>query len=82
MAEEIAKVTGTYQGFGHPIEINWELAPLYLKAAADVSRRLRLADPIPKLCTLVTAARSMPPSTMPTGRPRASIASTRMALSS
>jgi L-alanine-DL-glutamate epimerase-like enolase superfamily enzyme len=55
LAEEIAKTTGTYEGFGHPIEINWELAPLYLKAAADVSRRLQLADPIPKLCTLVTA---------------------------
>ena len=55
LAEEIAKVTGTYREFGHPIDINWELAPLYLKAAADVSRRLQLADPIPKLCTLVTA---------------------------
>src|SRR5262245_6621794 len=56
LAEQIAKITGAYEGFGHPIDINWELAPLYLKAAADVSRRLQLADPIPKLCTLVTAA--------------------------
>jgi L-alanine-DL-glutamate epimerase-like enolase superfamily enzyme len=56
LAEEIAKLTGTYEGFGHPIDINWELAPLYLRAADDVSRRLQLADPIPKLCTLVTAA--------------------------
>jgi L-alanine-DL-glutamate epimerase-like enolase superfamily enzyme len=55
LAEEIAKVTGAYQEFGHPIDINWELAPLYEKAAADVSRRLNLADPIPRLCTLVTA---------------------------
>src|SRR5262249_49934430 len=55
LAEEIAKVTGSYKEYGHPIEINWELAPLYLKAADDLSRRLRLADPIPKLCTLVTA---------------------------
>ena len=55
LAEEIAKITGTYEGFGHPIGINWELAPLYLKAAADVSRQLQLADPIPRLCTLVTA---------------------------
>jgi L-alanine-DL-glutamate epimerase-like enolase superfamily enzyme len=31
------------------------LAPAYFKAAADVSRRLQLAEPIPKLCTLVTA---------------------------
>ena len=56
LAAEIATITGAYEGFGHPIDINWELAPLYLKAAADVSRRLQLADPIPKLCTLVTAA--------------------------
>jgi hypothetical protein len=55
LAEEIAKVTSSYKEFGHPIDINWELAPLYLKAAADVSQRLQLADPIPKLCTLVTA---------------------------
>ncbi len=56
LAAELAKVTGSYQEFAHPIEINWELAPLYLKAAAEVSERLHLADPIPKLCTLVTAA--------------------------
>jgi len=49
-------VTGGYGEFAHPIEINWDLAPLYLKAAAEVSERLHLADPIPKLCTLVTAA--------------------------
>src|SRR5437867_4415556 len=56
LAAELAKVTGSYQEFAHPIEINWDLAPLYLKAAAEVSERLHLADPIPKLCTLVTAA--------------------------
>src|SRR5439155_14015977 len=56
LATELAKVTGASGEFGHPIEINWDLAPQYLKAAADVSERLRLADPIPRLCTLVTAA--------------------------
>lgn len=55
LAEEIAKVTEKYTEYGHPIDINWELAPLYLKAAAELSQRLRLAEPIPKLCTLVTA---------------------------
>ena len=55
MAEQIAKVTEGYRDYGHPIDINWELAPAYLKSAAEVSRRLKLADPIPKLCTLVTA---------------------------
>src|SRR4029450_1412818 len=53
--EEIAKVTGAYKEFGHPLDINWDLAPHYDRAAADVSRRLQLADPIPRLCTLVTA---------------------------
>src|SRR5437773_3039184 len=56
LAAELAKVTGSHQEFAHPLGINWDLAPLYLKAAADVSERLHLADPIPKLCTLVTAA--------------------------
>ncbi len=56
LAAELGKVTGGYREFGHPLDINWDLAPLYLKAAAEVSERLRLADPIPKLCTLVTAA--------------------------
>src|SRR5207245_9238152 len=56
LAGQLAKATGSYQDFGHPIDINWELAPLYLKAAAEVSERLHLPDPIPKLCTLVTAS--------------------------
>src|ERR1041385_328151 len=56
LAAELAKVTGAYGDWGHPFEINWHLAPAYRKAAAEVSDRLRLADPIPKLCTLVTAA--------------------------
>lgn len=56
LATELAKVTAGYQELGHPLDINWDLAPLYFKAAAGVSERLGLADPIPKLCTLVTAA--------------------------
>lgn len=56
LAGEIARVTGAYGEFGHPIDIHRDLAPLYFKAAAEVSARLRLADPIPKLCTQVTAA--------------------------
>ena len=56
LSEEIAKVTASYKEFDHPIDINWALNPLYLKAAAEVSVRLQLPDPIPKLCTLVTAS--------------------------
>src|SRR5213594_4842425 len=40
LAAELAKVTGAYQESGHPLDINWELAPLYLNAAAEVSERL------------------------------------------
>lgn len=56
LAAEIAKVTGAHPESAHPLELNWALAPLYEKAAAEVSARLRLAAPIPKLCTLVTAS--------------------------
>jgi L-alanine-DL-glutamate epimerase-like enolase superfamily enzyme len=56
LAQQLAKVTSSYKDFGHPIEIYWALAPLYLRAAAEVSERLNLPDPIPKLCTLVTSS--------------------------
>jgi len=56
LAEEIGKITGGYKEFAHPIDINWALNPLYLKAAAEVSQRLHLAEPIPTLCTLVTSS--------------------------
>src|SRR3989454_7952999 len=36
LAAEIANVTGEYQEFGHPLDINWDLAPLYFKAAAEI----------------------------------------------
>lgn len=56
LAEQIAEITRRYREFGHPIDINQALDPLYLKAASDVSERLHLTEPIPKLCTLVTAS--------------------------
>ncbi|HEY1111629.1 MAG TPA: enolase C-terminal domain-like protein [Opitutaceae bacterium] len=56
LAHEIARVTERLGEHGHPLDLNWLLAPEYLKAAAEVSARLKLPDPIPKLCTLVTAA--------------------------
>lgn len=40
----------------HPIDINFELEPEYLKAANEVSHQLKLGEPIPKLCTQVTAS--------------------------
>jgi len=54
LAGRIAKLTSDYREPGHPIDINTALEPDYLKAAAEVSRELHLAEPIPKLCALVT----------------------------
>ena len=56
LAERIARITSAYRDLGHPVDINCALEPEYLKAAAAVSRDLQLAEPIPKLCTLVTAS--------------------------
>lgn len=56
LASRIERLTGAYREPGHPIDINVALEPAYLKAADEVTRELRLADPIPKLCTLVTAS--------------------------
>jgi L-alanine-DL-glutamate epimerase-like enolase superfamily enzyme len=56
LAAEITTVTQRHGEYGHPLDINWDLAPRYFAAAAEVSARLQLPDPIPKLCTLVTAS--------------------------
>jgi len=56
LAERISVITGKYREFGHPIELNWALEPQYLEAASEVTKELKLAEPIPKLCTLVTAS--------------------------
>jgi L-alanine-DL-glutamate epimerase-like enolase superfamily enzyme len=56
LAERIAKITSGHKEFGHPIDINAALEPEYLKAAAEISKSLRLAAPIPKLCALVAAS--------------------------
>jgi L-alanine-DL-glutamate epimerase-like enolase superfamily enzyme len=56
LARRISKITASYKEYGHPIDANVALEPDYLKAAAEVSKELKLASPIPKLCTLVTAS--------------------------
>ncbi|HEY7304640.1 MAG TPA: enolase C-terminal domain-like protein [Bryobacteraceae bacterium] len=56
LAERINTLTANYHEYGHPIDINCELEPSYLKAATELTRDLHLAEPIPKLCTLVTAS--------------------------
>ena len=56
LAERIAKITGEFREYGHPLDLNLALEPAYLRAATEVSINLKLASPIPKLCTLVTAS--------------------------
>lgn len=56
LAGRIRQITAEHRGSGHPIEINFALEPLYLQAAAEASRELKLAAPIPKLCTQVVAS--------------------------
>jgi L-alanine-DL-glutamate epimerase-like enolase superfamily enzyme len=56
LASRIGKVTEAYTESGHPIDINFQLEPEYLKAADEVTQELHLDQSIPKLCTLVTAS--------------------------
>ncbi len=56
LAGRIAKIVSGLREYGHPIDLSRIAEPLYLNAAADVSSKLSLARPIPKLCTLVTAS--------------------------
>jgi L-alanine-DL-glutamate epimerase-like enolase superfamily enzyme len=56
LAARICKITADSKISGHPIDINWALQPEYVKAASEVSAQLHLDQPIPKLCTLVTAS--------------------------
>lgn len=56
LAGRIAAVTRGYREYGHPLDLNAALEPVYLSAAAEVTAKQKLAEPIPKLCTLVTAS--------------------------
>ena len=56
LAVRISKITSDYREPGHPVDINCAVEPEYLKAAVEVSKQLKLTEPIPKLCTLVTAS--------------------------
>lgn len=56
LAKRLQKITAAYTDFGHPVEINHHLEPAWLAAADEVSQQLKLAEPIPKLCTLTTGS--------------------------
>ena len=42
LAGHIVDVTRGYKEFGHPIDINWALDPIYRKGAADCFRAVTL----------------------------------------
>lgn len=54
LASKIAATVDNYDEFGHPLDWNHDLEPKWLEAAAAVSKPL--AQPVPKLCALVTAS--------------------------
>jgi L-alanine-DL-glutamate epimerase-like enolase superfamily enzyme len=54
LADRISKLTASNRQWGHPIDLHLALAPEYTAAAAEISKTL--TEPIPPLCTLVTAS--------------------------
>jgi len=56
VASRVRDLLAAYPEYGHPIDITWTLEKSYLRAADEVSRELQLAEPVPKLCTLVVAS--------------------------
>jgi L-alanine-DL-glutamate epimerase-like enolase superfamily enzyme len=56
LALKSAALTRNFNEYAHPLDVNRALLPGYLKASADVSREMRLPQPIPKLCVLVTTS--------------------------
>ncbi len=56
VAARIQKITNDYSDYAHPVEINHQSEPLWLKAAEEVSQELKLEEPVPKLATLVAGS--------------------------
>ena len=56
LAERCAALAGKHDAFGHPVDLGVELEEHFLAAADTVSKELELAQPIPKLATLVVGS--------------------------
>ena len=56
LAARMSKIMGSHKESGHPMDIDHAIEPLWIKAAGEVGAELKLAQPIPKLCTLVTGS--------------------------
>jgi L-alanine-DL-glutamate epimerase-like enolase superfamily enzyme len=56
LVERIERINANHTEFGHPIDLTWTLEPEHHRAADETTRTLQLAEPIPRLCTLVCAS--------------------------
>ncbi|MSS71236.1 MAG: hypothetical protein EXS64_07085 [Candidatus Latescibacteria bacterium] len=56
LADRMAEATRRCRDRAHPIDLMVPLEPQFLDLASEVSRELGLAEPMPKLCALVTAS--------------------------
>lgn len=56
LAVKVHRITAASKNLGHPVDINVALEPQYLQAADEVTRELKLTQPVPKLCTLTAAS--------------------------
>ncbi len=56
LAERISGTLRDYEDTGHPIDLTWTLESAFFNAASQAGGALRLAEPIPPLCTLVVAS--------------------------
>lgn len=56
LAARIQRIAAACRETGHPLDLAHALEPEYLKAASQVAAEQKLAEPIPKLCTLVVAS--------------------------
>jgi L-alanine-DL-glutamate epimerase-like enolase superfamily enzyme len=52
LAARLREITADCQSYGHPVELNHELEPAWLRAASEIPS----PEPIPKLAVLVTAS--------------------------
>jgi L-alanine-DL-glutamate epimerase-like enolase superfamily enzyme len=56
LAERIDRIYGGCKETGHPIDLTWDLEAELFRAGVEVTRELRLAEPVPRLCVLVVAS--------------------------
>lgn len=59
MREVVDQVAAVYRGyteFAHPIDITWAVEHVYIREAEVIGKRLKVADPIPVLATMVCAS--------------------------